>query len=111
MQQVDPDYQKVNSSGPCRKNCMGNRLTPARFDVTCGTPKKACSTFDNHQRRVSYSQIVGRRTCSFNACSPPEKIVVDQGVRSSNRVFPLCCSHSRDIVLHGLPKTLGRRVP
>ena len=52
MQQVDPDYQKVKSSGPCRKNSVDNHLTPARLDVTCGTPKKACSTFDNYQRRV-----------------------------------------------------------
>jgi len=61
IEQVDPDYQKVNSSGPFRKGLMGSHLTPARFDVTCRTPKKACSTFDNHQRRVSPSQTRSSR--------------------------------------------------
>jgi hypothetical protein len=52
IEQGDPDYQKVNSSSPFRKSPMGSHLTPARFDVTGRTPKKACSTFDNYQRRV-----------------------------------------------------------
>ena len=62
IEQVDPDYHKVTRVRPCRNDRAKNDLPPGRFDVTCRTPKKACSTFDTARVRGCISRMVSSRT-------------------------------------------------
>ena len=62
IEQADPDYHKVTPVIPCRNTPPENDLPPGRFDVTCRTPKKACSTFDTARVRGCISMTVRSRT-------------------------------------------------